>query len=282
MAYPGEIGKILKHRQHVIPIPDMALASYIRPVASVSLQWMTFLTLSVISCSRLELINISKLHNVGVLTIDFGVRVTDGTFDESIVRAWARAATEAGAFSMLRVLACRSQLSVLSSLNLSSHLQQFPLLSLFIFEDYSFVYLPDRSVWQDQGWRYMKGKSLLNFLLPGGLANVSWDSIVHSAFEKGGGSEAHMPTQIGPTAVNDLPRLHLSLGGVPAPSILDSSGFATLRCFQKVHPQVLELGRTEVSIEKEEAELSSNHPKKKAKLRIRNPQALDEVLSSFG
>ena len=211
VAYPDVPDKDLQHRCQDVASPTMAFPYYVKPLLSASMQWITFLTLSSIICSRLDLINISKLSNIGTLTIGEGVEVLDGGFDDSIVRAWARAATEFDAFSMLRVLACRKQQSITPQIFLSIS-QILPLL-LFLLEDCS-IGSRDRPHAEASGWKYRSTNKLGEFLKGRGINDSSWDSIIHACFCQ----NADVSTV--------TPILHFSLGKL-------LKGDDGLRCFYR-------------------------------------------------
>ena len=189
----------------------MALPDYVKPLISASMSWITFLTLSTITCSWLDLINISKLSNIGTLTIGEGVEASDGGFDDSVVRAWARAATESDAFSMLRVLACRKQRSITSQVFL--YIGQIRSLLHFLTEDCS-IGPRDRPYAEASGWKYRTTDKFGGYLKSRGINDSSWDTIIHACF--------HQNTDLSTCT----PILHFSLGKI-------LTGDNGLRCFYR-------------------------------------------------
>src|SRR5205809_114074 len=100
---------LMYHRQSIIK-PSIPLDGYVKPIVSEPFHWITHLSISNVTFSRSELVNLSKLVNIGALDILSSPRFpqnTLGTMEDGIVRAWSRAATEEGAFSKLRVLMLR-------------------------------------------------------------------------------------------------------------------------------------------------------------------------------
>ena len=146
----------------------MALSLYVNPLSTSEFQWITFLTLSNITCSRLDLINLSKLSNIGALTIGPGVEAPESGIDDRILRAWAHAAEESNSFSMLRVLMCRYQ-DQMSAAALE-HLTRFPALAVIGVESCS-IGSGQETAAQTLGWEYKTRVALGKFLLEGGATS---------------------------------------------------------------------------------------------------------------
>ncbi|KAI4245727.1 MAG: hypothetical protein L6R40_002255 [Gallowayella cf. fulva] len=117
-----------------LTLPDSApiLAEYTRHISSPSLTWITFLTLTSLSCTRTNLIQVSRLTNLGMLTIGTSDPVYDTGLEDNVVRAWGRAASEAGAFTKLRILVCRSQFNMTSKV--FTYLQHLPALDMLLLD----------------------------------------------------------------------------------------------------------------------------------------------------
>ncbi|MCJ1246569.1 hypothetical protein MMC30_003777 [Trapelia coarctata] len=229
-AYPREGDKSLRRRYQIIRKPNMALGDYIKPLVSLSFQWIAFLTLSNITCSRHDLINVSKLTNIGALTIGHGVEAPDVGLEDSVVRAWGRAATENGAFSRLRVFACRAQRAITSQV--FDYLSQFPSLTMFVVEDCN-IGSQDKPYAKAQGFKYRSGKDLSEFLVSGGATNSSWDSVLHAYFQLGSGLRDAIPNGDSVEGGNIPHVLHFSLGGAPPDAEVDSVGSRSMRCFYR-------------------------------------------------
>jgi len=208
----------------------MELHGYIKPLVSISFQWITFLILSDISCSRLELINISKLSNIGVLSVSERCGDEEIGLDDSIVRAWARAATETGAFRKLRVFTCRAQRTI--TRQVFGFLSQFPLLAIFAAENCS-IGPSDAPYGRPQGWRFKTGKGLSEFLISGGATDSSWHSILRAYFQQ---SKALVTTasEADSSEVKDDPIvLHISLGRFLEAGVAAWDGSPIMRCFYR-------------------------------------------------
>ncbi|MCJ1300130.1 hypothetical protein MMC08_002924 [Hypocenomyce scalaris] len=259
----------------------MVLADYVKPVTSLSFNWITFLTLGNITCSRADLVNISRLTNIGALAIGKAVSIGDTGLDDSIVRAWSRAATENGAFSMLRVLVCRSQKEITP--RSFAYFNQFPALALFAV-DHCNIGPRDKEQALSLGWKYRTGKDLSGFLMDGGLTDHKWDSTMHASFRCGGVFCLEDLTAEGVEAIDSLPVLHLSLGGAPPDAALDIQTDERMRCFQRVSRQVTVpvIQNTVVKRPMSEAVQMSGQPRKKPTVRASKQQNFDDLLSGFG
>ena len=127
--------------------------------------FVTGLTIWNVSCSKVDLINISRITNLTALVIGsdmefervkslatgkryFPSKLNVG-LDDRIVRSWSRAAQEAGAFARLRVFVCRGESQLTN--RLYKYLQALPSLcyvSIDESEDRSF--LKFESEWESE------------------------------------------------------------------------------------------------------------------------------------
>ena len=209
----------------------MSLEDYIRPLISPSFQWLTFLTLSHITCLRSDLISLSQVLNLGALTISQGILTPDIGLEDGVVRAWSSAAAEAGAFSMLRVLNFREQKYITSKV--FNNLISFPSLALVSFEDCS-VGVKDKEAALACGWKYKTGQRLNEFPSEVGKVSETWDSAVHACFCAAGAYSVERMTAKGVEATNSLPVLHFSLGAKPRDAGLNTNGKYKLQCFERI------------------------------------------------
>ena len=209
-AFPLELPPSSKCKRHVIERPNMRLGDYIKPASSSSLDWITFLTLSNISCARIDLIKISQLPNVGVLAIGPEVLAEDHGLDDGLIRTWARAAVTADAFSVLRVFCCRSQKNITP--RVFSYITQFPALTILNVEDCDLNH-QHKSDALGYGWKYRAGEVLRDCLVRSCTGGTDWDSGTHASFQLGGSSCREVLTAEAVNAIDQLPRLHLSIGG---------------------------------------------------------------------
>ena len=219
----------------------------------------------------------SKLTNLGALTIGRGVKAPEVGLDDSIVRAWARAATEVGAFSMLRVLACRSQ-QVITAQSLS-YLVGIPSLFLFAVEACS-IGPQDKVRAYALGWKYRTGKILGEYLVNGGSANASWDSTMHSCFYQGSRFNATNLTVEGVEAVNAMPILHFCLGRTPEDAAIDVRGLPSMQFFQRIIQQVRRTPSTLMAVKRRLSGSRSNPPCKMRKMRAEQ-QGFEGILTEF-
>ena len=171
--------------------------------------------------SRTDLVQISKLTNLGVLTI--GQNVT--TIDDSIVRGWGRTASSSDAFGLLRVLNCQSQKDITAGV--FAHLNQFPALSVFNVKDCKFGPKHRHSA-RNYGWNNRPGKDLSDWLVEGGTTGAGWDSIVHADFQLGGAFSEERLTAEGVEAIDAMPVLHVSVGAAQSDEPVDVIGDGSL------------------------------------------------------
>ncbi|KAL8902228.1 MAG: hypothetical protein Q9192_000103 [Flavoplaca navasiana] len=109
------------------------LLECIMHIVSPSFQFITFLTLSNISCSRRDLIQLSRLTNLGMLRITTGYPDSTGvSLEDRIIRAWGRAAAESGAFTKLRILVSKYQTHLTSKV--FAYLRDFPALDVVVLD----------------------------------------------------------------------------------------------------------------------------------------------------
>ncbi|KAL9119049.1 MAG: hypothetical protein Q9187_004397 [Circinaria calcarea] len=279
-AYPEESQeKSLKRRQQLVVKPNMALPDYIKPITSLSFAWITDLTLSHITCTRLDLIQLSQLTNIGTLTIGEGVEAPETGLDDGIARAWARAATETGAFSMLRVLACRSQRGITPTI--FTYLSLFPLLSILLLEDCN-IGPRDKVVANALCWKYSTGKDLSEYIALAGCSDAKWDSVIHASYYRSSHFCTQSLTEEGVEAINHLPVLHFSLGPAPEDAKVDTTGNRSLRCFQReTRPQLL-VEKKVLPVKRLVDEPGGGQSKKKRTMRASKQESFEATLMGFG
>lgn len=256
----------------------MRLIDYMKPTTSPSLNWITFLTLSNITCSRADLIQISQLVNLGNLTLGPAIQAPDIGLDDGIIRNWGRLAAESDAFSTLRVLNFRWQREITSRVFI--HLNQFPALALFNVEECN-LGPQEKPTAQQHGWKYKTGLELRDWLLKGGVKGPSWDSVVHACFRLGGEFSTESLTAEGVWAIDDLPVLHLSIGDAARDALVDFVGGRILRCFYRTMKyQGEEVVRA--SNKRLFTEDQSKVPRKKPIMRASKQQNMEDLLMRFG
>lgn len=275
-TYPGCTDKDLSHRCHVIEKPIIPMEAYVKPLLSLSFHWIVHLTISNFLSCRAEIAGLSKLVNLGALTI--GGSPTGTFLDDGIIRAWARAATEVGAFSMLRVLILKAQKEITPQC--LAYLDQFPSLALFNTEN---CLLGPRTEAEALalGWKHRTGKDLTDFLIKGGLTDASWDSTVRALFRQAGAYNADHLGQESVDAIDSLPVLHFCLGRPPEEAALEITTNERMRCFQRISQKTLPCHNASVRRRSCDEQNSKNVPAKKPRVRISKLKSFEDLLVSF-
>ena len=158
---------------------DDCIASLMHPSPS----WITFLTLTDTACTKTGLIRLSRLSNLGVLTIlpckgTQRVETAVILVDDSLFRAWGRAASEIGAFSKFRIFLCYSQ-SILTK-QAFSYLQDLPSLGLMEFGKCH----ADVAAGKCSGWIGKQDDEVSEYL--GMWHGGSWQVAYESCFDQDG------------------------------------------------------------------------------------------------
>lgn len=280
-AYLGEDDETLNQKEHVILRPEGSFSNYLTPLISPSFHWITFLTLSFITCSRIDLLQLSRLVNLGVLSICEKVNCSDVGFDDSIIRSWGRAAAESNAFSMLRVLNCRSQREITP--RVLTYLNDFSSLALFAVEDCN-IGPRDKKLALGLGWHYKTGVDLSKFLLEAGATNSTWHTVIRACFRGSGSFSAERVTAEGVAAVDALPVLHFSLGGAVPDAVLDVTGNHSMRVFQRVKGHVIVPVNPIKGLKRPAGQTSgsANQAHKKPMMRSTKQQSMENMLKEFG
>lgn len=267
-TYRAELDANLKRKYHIVARPTMTLAMYIAPITSPSLDWISYLTLSNVTCTRIDLIQLVQLANLGVLTIGANVKAPDVGLDDNIVRTWARSAATSNAFGILRVLNCRSQTHLTG--RVFDYLEEFPALSVFSLEASSIG--PDiRGVSQKVGWRCSTGEALAEWLIKRGASIRDWDSVIHACFRAAGVSRKFGFAEEKVQVLDSLPVLHLSLGGMPPPALVDVASDDSLILFHRVLSHAAKSSRIQDPNPR-------SPPRKKRMIRASKRQCMEHLL----
>ena len=205
ITYPLEGGTFIRRKSKWFNMPNMRIKDYLGPLKSSNYQWIVFLSLSSLSCSRSDLWQISALPNLGSLMIGPKISAEGIGLDDSVIRNWGRLAVISNAFKMLRVLVLRLQKEITG--RIFPHLRSFPSLSFVIIESNA----PDRPLKPDgrrHGWDY---QPYSEWQIKSGVTDEVWDTVMHACFGLGAWERGRDMAQ-DPGLVDSLPRLHLSLG----------------------------------------------------------------------
>ena len=221
----------------------MPLDGYVRPITSPAFQYITFLHLAGVACSRAELIELSQLRNLGALTIGPGVctEVYNVALDDRILRSWSRAAAEDSgekAFSRLKVLACRKQRALTP--RAFHHLNDIRPIGYVILDNCG----PGTSGKQEEAEVHESGfqpsEELEKAFLEDGKEPASWETLMRSLFLRCGNRGAKEP--LAPSdqedrgeSKNSLPLLSMSLGSEQKPMTwAGAAGNDGLKCFERM------------------------------------------------
>ncbi|MCJ1471065.1 hypothetical protein MMC07_009713 [Pseudocyphellaria aurata] len=277
-AYPGEDDETLNWKDHVILRPEGSFTSYITPLISPSFQWITFLTLSFITCSRTDLLQLSRLVNLGVLSICEEVSCSDIGLDDGIIRSWGRAAAESNAFSMLRVLNCRSQREITS--RVLNYLNDFSSLAVFAVEDCN-IGPQHKRLALSLGWQYKTGVDLSRFLVQAGATDSAWGTVIRACFRGSGSFSVQHVTAEGVAAVDALPVLHFSLGGTIPDAVVDVTGNHSMRTFHRVNVHVPVSVPMKALKRPGQISQSADQARKKPTMRSAKEQSMENMLIEF-
>jgi hypothetical protein len=91
--------------------PSRALVPHLSAIAAPSLEWMTVLSIYDTPLERRDWTRLAGLANLGALHVE-NWNVRTGAVDDVVIREWARAAREDGAFSQLRLVLLRNQAAI--------------------------------------------------------------------------------------------------------------------------------------------------------------------------
>lgn len=201
--------------------------------------------------------------------------------DDSIVRAWGRAAAESDAFAMLRVLMCRSQREITT--RSFSYLASFPSLAFFNVEDCS-IGPKHRKTAFDAGWWYLVREQLDEFLAQNCAQDNSCGSIAESFFRGGGYYSMGRLNNEAIKAVNNLPVLHFSLGAAPSDAAVNAEGNNGMKSFRRIksHISIANAPSKELKRSSEGRPQSSESSRKKPVIRDSKTQSMQQLLAEFG
>ncbi|KAI4213497.1 MAG: hypothetical protein LQ351_003998 [Letrouitia transgressa] len=275
--------KSLKSKMKRILEPRWSLETCLKPFASPLLQWITFLTLTDLICTRAELVQISSLKNLGILTIGQGVEAPDIGLEDVVIRAWSRAAAEAGAFSRLRVFILDSQPRVTAKV--FTYLDRFPSLGLFVVQDS--IKEIDIECFRDpqSHWKYLEGSWFPDASKACDRHNRNhiWTLVYNSCFRDDGtfDIERIIPIEENePYSAQDTPVIDLRIGDtVPTIPKQDRESMTFYRTSHQ------NLGTRKTIVPKRPLNWSSRQTsenRKKPRLRASKQQPMDRLSINLG
>lgn len=280
-TYLGEDDETLNRKEHVVLRPEGSFTSYMTPLISPSCHWITFLTLSFVTCSRTDLLQLSRLVNLGVLSICEEANCSGTGLDDSLVRSWGRAAAESNVFSMLRVLSFRSQREITAKV--LNYLNDFSSLALLAVEDCN-IGPQDKRLALSLGWQYKTGVDLSKFLVEAGATNSTWDAVIRALFRGSGLFSVRHVTAEGIVAVDALPVLHFSLGGAVPDAVVDVTGNHSMRTFHRMKDPVSMSVNPIKNLKRpiRQASQPAKQAHKKPMMRSAKQQNMENMLMEFG
>lgn len=251
----------------------MKLADYMKPIISPSLTWITSLTLCNITCSRTDLIQISRIINIGTLSVGPNVQSEGVGIDDSIIRSWSRLAVDSDAFRVLRILSCHSQKEITP--RIFTYLDQFPSLGFFNVSD-SYLGAQGKLIALKHNWEAKTGVDLNNLLLKATSEGWGWDSATVACFRLKGHSSTEALTEDAVRRIDGIPVLELGLGAVPVPTV-------NLQCFCRTKREECQRNDPlQKSNNRNLEEIQPKLPRKKPTVRASKQQNLEDVLVGFG
>lgn len=243
--------------------------------------------MSEINCSRTDLIQLSRLTNLGVLTIG---RLNGGepVFEDTLVRAWGRAASEAGAFIALRILVCRFPHLVTEQI--FTYLDDFPALGLLALDEYknppSF-----RACAKEHGWPFNGNLGLRIYRYEAQAkvtAACTWQHVYNSCFDDGIFDYTKLDHQC--EDVDDAtPILELKSGPADSVRLQNVLTFAETHLFARKSrckrdepiPSMTQPDFTHKRSSYDSLETKTSNPRKRI-VRTSRQQYMGDFLSSFG
>ncbi|KAI9816512.1 MAG: hypothetical protein M1827_001644 [Pycnora praestabilis] len=263
-----EKGSFNYRRQYILDLAN-PLNAYIKSITSSI--WITYLTLSDIEFTRVELLNISDLTNLGALKIDnhcFTREDTSPGVDDSIVRAWGRAAADTGAFTKLRVLMLRNQPDITG--RSLEYLNYFPALTIYNVPGCALSVALDEKA-HSMGWGLYTGKHLIKALRKDKKAGRTMVLSMSRIFREAGSLCISNQNISETQRIDSLPVLDFAIGR-------QANYVWETVCFQRLALALPSENKAGDGLEKEE----EPPPTKKRKMRTSKQQSFEDTLLGFG
>ncbi|KAL8870729.1 MAG: hypothetical protein Q9174_003289 [Haloplaca sp. 1 TL-2023] len=255
-----------------IKLPSwLSLSEGLQHGISPSFSWVTFLTVGQSSLLQdVDLLSISRLPNLGMLSlVDLGREA----LRDSLVRAWSRAASEAGAFSKMRIFRCDSKNCFTSQTFF--YLKALPVLRMLLFSRASLPSGMDeiRAHWQ-----------LMRDLDGNGPHSNSWHDVYNSDLCNGRVETPGQGSAQCPDGSTEPPALALLYGQVQAPALSVLVGHRDSQVFIR-QERAIDNGKCVLQFGEEEQH-GINHTngsgKKKRAVRQSKQRTMGDMLAEFG
>ncbi|KAH0542371.1 hypothetical protein FGG08_003216 [Glutinoglossum americanum] len=276
---------LMYHRQSIIK-PSIPLDGYVKPIVSESFHWITHLSISNVIFSRPELVNLSKLVNIGALDILASPRYPQSlrdTMEDSIVRAWSRAATGEGAFSKLRVLMLRYHTEITP--RSLEYINCFPSLMLYNVTGCNITAMSEAKA-HKLGWTCETGEDLLEALQRDKEMSRSWDLPILACFRRAGVLESLDQSKIEPVKrIDNLPVLNFRIGPNASEDLFSILLESDMLFFQRLPPDDVGTASESEASKKggpEGDRLETSPPHKRRKLKVSKHKNFEELLKEFG
>jgi hypothetical protein len=223
----------MSQRRNVhISRPNSNLMHYIKPLTTHKFEFLVSFSISEIACSRTDLIGISELVNIQHLTIGPGIQVSDGKFDNGIIRAWARAACESASFCFLRVLAFRRQVDFTQVF--FQYAAALPSLGVLLFEGCNpSVQRDQEAICHYYKWEYASCKGVFKLLRNGNIEECAWDEFLQAADAQ---AQEFCKVQIPSsrvTIINNIPIVDMAVGRAQANARYSKSAPRLIKCYYR-------------------------------------------------
>ena len=214
------------------------------------------------------MIQLSSLTNLGVLIIGEKLVVDGGDLDNTLVRAWSRAATEADAFKHLRAIGLQSQYAITD--RVFDYLSQLPQLELFHIKDP--IGRIDGFQDQPEGWQRYEGSKLrwLDFDF------AEWSTIYDAWLEEDSTLDVGGLMATNPRAFEKLPVLDFHLG------YLSGKMYARTLSFYRTPQQMFVLDKPSTRKRSADASKVCTLSRKKPTLRATKRRDMDGFFSELG
>jgi hypothetical protein len=224
---------ITYHRANVNNPDPKDLPVYIKRMNSPNFDWLVCVTITEARFTRQDVINVSNIRNVVVLDIGALIRGTSDSnlVNDSVIRSWARAAQEDGAFSKLQVLLIRDQRDVTHQA--LTYLHMFPSLVLFGVQGCFSPHRSTQGVAEIHGWTTDDESGTLSKIEHDIAYGSTWDSHMTTCYKH---TTALLPAGLRDPKMEEKPMLSYRLGMTHS-SILTSHVLDKMIFFRSTSPR---------------------------------------------